>query len=141
MAEKEMVVSRSWVAALCTRRCAPGPTDPSARQPSCVNLPSCGPTLGRSTCSTPSPRLARHSQPLPGGRRARACALPREEEPERSWRRQRALTAATRRRLVLDVLTGVLSFEIARMAMTRIVLLRAVQAERSLDRIHVYGRS
>jgi len=51
-----------------------------------------------------------------------------EENPERAWRREKALTAATRRRLVLDVLTGVLPFEVARMAKTRIVLLRAVRA-------------
>ncbi|MGH4003561.1 MAG: ATP-binding protein, partial [Pseudonocardiaceae bacterium] len=36
-----------------------------------------------------------------------------EEDPERAWRREKALTAATRRRLVLDVLTGVLPFEVA----------------------------
>ena len=51
-----------------------------------------------------------------------------EEDPERAWRREKALTAATRRRLVLDALTGVLPFEVARMAKTRIVLLRAVRA-------------
>ena len=51
-----------------------------------------------------------------------------EEDPERAWRREKALAAATRRRLVLDVLTGVLPFEVARMAKTRIVLLRAVRA-------------
>ncbi|MGH4012666.1 MAG: ATP-binding protein [Pseudonocardiaceae bacterium] len=51
-----------------------------------------------------------------------------EEDPERAWRREKALTAATRRRLVLDVLSGVLPFEVARMAQTRIVLLRAVRA-------------
>jgi hypothetical protein len=51
-----------------------------------------------------------------------------EDDPERAWRRERALTAATRRRLVLDVLTGVLPFEVARMPETRIVLLRAVRA-------------
>ncbi|MGQ0777269.1 MAG: ATP-binding protein, partial [Pseudonocardiales bacterium] len=50
-----------------------------------------------------------------------------DEDPERAWRREKALTAATRRRLVLDVLTGVLPFEVARMAQTRIVLLRAVR--------------
>ncbi|OZM75211.1 ATPase [Amycolatopsis antarctica] len=51
-----------------------------------------------------------------------------EDDPERSWRRERALAGATRRRLVLDVLTGVLPYEVARMAQTRIVLLRAVRA-------------
>ncbi|HEY3894894.1 MAG TPA: ATP-binding protein [Pseudonocardiaceae bacterium] len=51
-----------------------------------------------------------------------------EDDPERAWRREKALTAATRRRLVLDVLTGVLPYEVARMAKTRIVLLRAVRA-------------
>ncbi|MGH3873313.1 MAG: ATP-binding protein [Pseudonocardiaceae bacterium] len=51
-----------------------------------------------------------------------------EDDPERAWRREKALTAATRRRLVLDVLTGVLPFEVARMPKTRIVLLRAVRA-------------
>ncbi|HKN53272.1 MAG TPA: ATP-binding protein, partial [Amycolatopsis sp.] len=51
-----------------------------------------------------------------------------EEDPERSWRREKALAGATRRRLVLDVLTGVLPYEVARMAQTRIVLLRAVRA-------------
>ena len=50
-----------------------------------------------------------------------------EDDPERSWRRERALAGATRRRLVLDVLTGVLPYEVARMAQTRIVLLRAVR--------------
>jgi AAA domain-containing protein len=51
-----------------------------------------------------------------------------EDDPDRAWRREKALTAATRRRLVLDALTGVLPFEVARMAKTRIVLLRAVRA-------------
>ncbi len=51
-----------------------------------------------------------------------------EEDPERSWRRERALAAATRRRLVLDVLTGLLPYDVARLPQTRIVLLRAVRA-------------
>nr|WP_084716317.1 ATP-binding protein [Saccharothrix syringae] len=50
-----------------------------------------------------------------------------EDDPERAWRRERALAAATRRRLVLDVLTGLLPFEVARLPQTRIVLLRAVR--------------
>jgi hypothetical protein len=50
-----------------------------------------------------------------------------EEEPERAWRRERSLAAATRRRLVLDVLTGLLPFDVARIPHTRIVLLRAVR--------------
>ncbi|EID53521.1 ATP-binding protein [Saccharomonospora xinjiangensis] len=50
-----------------------------------------------------------------------------EEDPERAWRRERALAGATRRRLVLDVLSGVLPYEVARMPQTRIVLLRAVR--------------
>ncbi|ACU95797.1 ATP-binding protein [Saccharomonospora viridis] len=50
-----------------------------------------------------------------------------EDDPERAWRRERALASATRRRLVLDVLTGVLPYEVARMPQTRIVLLRAVR--------------
>ncbi|MGP4015951.1 ATP-binding protein [Saccharopolyspora sp. 5N708] len=51
-----------------------------------------------------------------------------EDDPERSWRRERALAAATRRRLVLDVLNGLLPYEVARLPQTRIVLLRAVRA-------------
>ncbi|HET6505072.1 MAG TPA: ATP-binding protein [Amycolatopsis sp.] len=51
-----------------------------------------------------------------------------EDDPERAWRRERALAGATRRRLVLDVLTGVLPYEVARMPQSRIVLLRAVRA-------------
>lgn len=51
-----------------------------------------------------------------------------EDDPERSWRRERALAAATRRRLVLDVLSGLLPYEVARLPQTRIVLLRAVRA-------------
>ncbi|WP_031467914.1 ATP-binding protein [Sciscionella sediminilitoris] len=50
-----------------------------------------------------------------------------EEDPERAWRREKALTAATRRRLVLDVLSGLLPYELARQPQTRIVLLRAVR--------------
>jgi hypothetical protein len=50
-----------------------------------------------------------------------------EEDPERSWRREKALAAATRRRLVLDVLGGLLPYDVARMPQTRIVLLRAVR--------------
>jgi len=50
-----------------------------------------------------------------------------EEEPERAWRRERSLAAATRRRLVLDVLTGLLPFDVSRQPQTRIVLLRAVR--------------
>jgi hypothetical protein len=49
------------------------------------------------------------------------------DDPERAWRRERSLAAATRRRLVLDVLTGLLPFEVARLPHTRIVLLRAVR--------------
>ncbi|WP_407652579.1 ATP-binding protein [Amycolatopsis cynarae] len=51
-----------------------------------------------------------------------------EDDPERAWRRERALAGATRRRLVLDVLTGVLPYEVSRMPQSRIVLLRAVRA-------------
>jgi AAA-like domain len=50
-----------------------------------------------------------------------------EEDPERAWRREKALAAATRRRLVLDVLTGLLPYEVARLPQTRITLLRAVR--------------
>ena len=50
-----------------------------------------------------------------------------EDEPERAWRRERSLAAATRRRLVLDVLTGLLPYDVARLPHTRIVLLRAVR--------------
>nr|WP_256335028.1 ATP-binding protein [Lentzea albidocapillata] len=50
-----------------------------------------------------------------------------EDDPERAWRREKALAAATRRRLVLDVLSGLLPFEVARLPQTRIVLLRAVR--------------
>ncbi|TWF77671.1 AAA domain-containing protein [Pseudonocardia hierapolitana] len=50
-----------------------------------------------------------------------------EEDPERAWRRERSLAAATRRRLVLDVLTGLLPYDVARIPHTRIVLLRAVR--------------
>jgi hypothetical protein len=50
-----------------------------------------------------------------------------ETDPERAWRREKALVAATRRRLVLDVLTGLLPYEVARLPQTRIVLLRAVR--------------
>jgi AAA-like domain len=41
--------------------------------------------------------------------------------------RERAMAAATRRRLVLDVLTGLLPYDIARLPQTKIVLLRAVR--------------
>jgi hypothetical protein len=51
-----------------------------------------------------------------------------ETDPERAWRREKALVAATRRRLVLDVLSGLLPYEVARLPQTRIVLLRAVRA-------------
>lgn len=50
-----------------------------------------------------------------------------EEDPERAWRREKALAAATRRRLVLDVLSGLLPYEVAKLPQTRIVLLRAVR--------------
>ena len=50
-----------------------------------------------------------------------------EDDPERAWRREKALAAATRRRLVLDVLSGLLPYDVARMPQTRIVLLRAVR--------------
>jgi len=50
-----------------------------------------------------------------------------DEDPERSWRRERLLAAATRRRLVLDVLSGLLPYDVARLPHTRIVLLRAVR--------------
>ncbi|HEY2225216.1 ATP-binding protein [Actinomycetospora sp.] len=50
-----------------------------------------------------------------------------EPDPEKAWRRERSLAAATRRRLVLDVLTGLLPYDVARMPHTRIVLLRAVR--------------
>ncbi|MQA60130.1 MAG: hypothetical protein GEU86_01260 [Actinophytocola sp.] len=51
-----------------------------------------------------------------------------EDDPERAWRRESALAGATRRRLVLDVLSGILPYEVARLPQTRIVLLRAVRA-------------
>ncbi|MHA6797129.1 ATP-binding protein [Pseudonocardia bannensis] len=50
-----------------------------------------------------------------------------EEDPERAWRRERSLAAATRRRLILDVLTGLLPYDVSRLPHTRIVLLRAVR--------------
>ncbi|WP_245886150.1 ATP-binding protein [Umezawaea tangerina] len=50
-----------------------------------------------------------------------------DEDPERAWRREKALAAATRRRLVLDVLSGLLPYEVAKLPQTRIVLLRAVR--------------
>jgi AAA-like domain len=50
-----------------------------------------------------------------------------EDDAERAWRRERSLASATRRRLVLDVLTGLLPFDVARLPHTRIVLLRAVR--------------
>jgi hypothetical protein len=50
-----------------------------------------------------------------------------EEDADRAWRRERSLAAATRRRLVLDVLTGLLPFDVSRLPHTRIVLLRAVR--------------
>jgi hypothetical protein len=51
-----------------------------------------------------------------------------EPDPQKAYEREFALAAATRRRLTLDVLTGLLPWEIQRMAETRIVLLRAVRA-------------
>ncbi|HZZ46326.1 MAG TPA: ATP-binding protein [Pseudonocardia sp.] len=50
-----------------------------------------------------------------------------EFDAERAWRRECSLAAATRRRLVLDVLTGLLPFDVSRLPNTRIVLLRAVR--------------
>ncbi|HEY2205447.1 MAG TPA: ATP-binding protein, partial [Pseudonocardia sp.] len=50
-----------------------------------------------------------------------------DEDGEKAWRRERSLAAATRRRLVLDVLTGLLPFDVSRLPHTRIVLLRAVR--------------
>src|SRR5690606_26951355 len=51
-----------------------------------------------------------------------------EDDPERAWRRERALAGATRRRLVLDVLTGVLPHDVPRLPQPRLVLLRAGRA-------------
>ncbi|WP_252437185.1 ATP-binding protein [Pseudonocardia humida] len=50
-----------------------------------------------------------------------------EEDAERAWRRERSLAGATRRRLVLDVMSGLLPYDVARLPHTRIVLLRAVR--------------
>lgn len=50
-----------------------------------------------------------------------------EDDPERAWRRELSLASATRRRLVLDVLLGLLPFDVGRLPQTRIVLLRAVR--------------
>jgi hypothetical protein len=50
-----------------------------------------------------------------------------EFDADRAWRRECSLAAATRRRLVLDVLTGLLPFDVSRLPNTRIVLLRAVR--------------
>ncbi|HEX4247361.1 MAG TPA: ATP-binding protein, partial [Pseudonocardia sp.] len=50
-----------------------------------------------------------------------------DDDADRAWRRERSLAAATRRRLVLDVLTGLLPFDVSRLPHTRIVLLRAVR--------------
>ena len=49
-------------------------------------------------------------------------------EVDAVFHRERTLAAAARRRLTLDVLTGLLPYEIARMPQSRIVLLRAVRA-------------
>src|SRR4051794_29535342 len=57
----------------------------------------------------------------------RAEHFAEEEDPERAWRRARSLPAAPRRRLVFDVLAGLLPFDVARLPHTRIVLLRAVR--------------
>ena len=76
----------------------------------------------------PARRPARHPHPY------RVVAEPEiehfhdEDDPERAWRREKALAAATRRRLVLDVLSGLLPYEVSKMVQTRIVLLRAVRA-------------
>jgi AAA-like domain len=51
-----------------------------------------------------------------------------EDDPQRAYQHERSVVAATRRRLVLDVLTGLLPYEVARLPETRIVLLRAVRA-------------
>ncbi|MBA2694961.1 MAG: ATPase, partial [Actinobacteria bacterium] len=51
-----------------------------------------------------------------------------DPEPERAWARECAIAAATRRRLIIDVLSGLLPYEVARMSQSRIVLMRAVRA-------------
>lgn len=48
-------------------------------------------------------------------------------DPHRAWTKECAIAAATRRRLVLDAIIGLLPYEIARMPQTRIVVLRAVR--------------
>ena len=50
-----------------------------------------------------------------------------EDDPERAWRREKALASATRRRLVLDALAGLLPYEVSKLPQSRIVLLRAVR--------------
>lgn len=49
-------------------------------------------------------------------------------DPYKAWTKECVIAAATRRRLVLDVIIGLLPYEIARMSQTRIVVLRAVRA-------------
>src|SRR3954462_9082666 len=41
-----------------------------------------------------------------------------ERDPERAWRWEKPVPAATRRRLVLDVLSGLLPYEVARLPQT-----------------------
>jgi len=51
-----------------------------------------------------------------------------DPEPQRAWGQECVMAAATRRRLVLDVLSGLLPYEVARMSQSRIVLMRAVRS-------------
>ena len=85
--------------------------------------------------SSPGPQarlFARHGRADPGilnpYRVVAAEHFADEEDPERAWRRERSLAAATRLRLVLDGSPPPgLPFDVARLPHTRIVLLRAVR--------------
>lgn len=52
----------------------------------------------------------------------------RDDDPDGAWRRASAWAAATRRRLVLDTLTGLLPYAVQQLPATRMVLQRAIRA-------------
>lgn len=63
-----------------------------------------------------------------------------EDNPDSAYRRAKTLAAATRRRLTLDALTGLLPYEVQTQAATRMVLNRAIRAcggERAMHPGHV----
>ncbi|NIB30678.1 hypothetical protein HBB16_01340 [Pseudonocardia sp. MCCB 268] len=104
----------------------PGPLDvldPSSTLSELTRLPDFRAVLRH---IQPAARRPGHPQPVPGRRRAPPDHFADDGDPERAWKQERSLAAATRRRLVLDIAVRPTASTRSPGSHRRIVLLRAV---------------